>query len=374
MARHLFLSRPERRWRKRLGLLGLLALAAGLAVWWTRAQAQAGFVPDAARPHHTASGFQNRYGGNVQKGLWEVLRWQMRRQSPPLPDPPLPAATPDLAAPGPQVTWLGHSTVFARLGGLAVITDPHFSERASPVSWAGPRRAYPPPVALSALPHIDVVLISHNHFDHLDLPTVLALQAQSGGAPLFVVPLGLKAWLAGQGIATAQVVELDWWDHHTVQGVEFTLTPSQHWSSRTPFDARATLWGGFAVLAPDFHLLYTGDTAYSPDFTDIRAHFAPRHLKAQGGGFDLALIPVGCYEPRDFMRDQHVNPAEAARIFLDLGAKRAIGVHWGTFRDLCDEPLDQAPKDLAAARRELGIDEAAFSVLQRGETRRFEPR
>lgn len=330
-------------------------------------------TPSASRSlpaHHTADGFRNRDGGTMDKSLWEVWRWQLSRQDPPRPDPPLPAATPDLAAPEPNVTWLGHSTVLARLGGLSVITDPHFSPRASPVSWAGPRRVYPPPLTPAQLPHIDVVLVSHNHYDHLDEASVLALQAQTGGPPLFIVPLKLKGWFTERGIT--RVIELDWWQSHTERGVEFVFTPAQHWSSRTPFDRRQTLWGGFAVFAPNAHLIYTGDTGYSRDFADIRQHFAAR--EAGRGGFDLALIPVGCYEPRDFMRTQHVNPLDAAQIHLDLGAKRSIGVHWGTFEGLCDEPLDQAPRDLAAARQRLGLAETAFEVLRRGETRAVTPR
>lgn len=235
---------------------------------------RSGSPPAASQPlpaHHTADGFRNRDGSTIDKSLWEVWRWQLSRQDPPRPDPPLPAASPDLATPGPNVTWLGHSTVLARLAGLAVITDPHFSPRASPFSWAGPRRVYPPPLTPAQLPHIDVVLVSHNPYDHLDEASVLARQAGRGG-------------------------------------------------------------------------------------------------------FDLALIPVGCYEPRDFMRTQHVNPLDAAQIHLDLGAKRSIGVHWGTFEGLCDEPLDQAPRDLAAARQRLGLAETAFGVLRRGETWAVAPR
>jgi N-acyl-phosphatidylethanolamine-hydrolysing phospholipase D len=208
---------------------------------------------------------------------------------------------------------------------------------------------------------VDVVVISHNHYDHLDVASVQALAAQAGGPPLFIVPLGLKAWFADLGIIS--VVELGWWQSHSVNGAEIVLTPAHHWSARGVFDRRQTLWGGFAVFAGDLRLLYTGDTGYADDFKDIRARFADR------GAFDLALIPVGCYEPRDFMRDQHVNPTDAVRIFQDLGARRAVGVHWGTFADLCDEPLDQAPKDLAAARAAAGLADEVFSVMRRGETR-----
>lgn len=332
------------RWRR--GLLGLVVL--GLVGW----------LAAAGRDEPP---YRNLHGGDIEKPFLEVLQWRLSRQSAPLPDPPLPAAEPRLDAPVPNLTWIGHATMLLRLPGLTLITDPQFSERASPFSFAGPQRAYPPGVPLSTLPRVDVVVISHNHYDHLDVASVQALAAQAGGPPLFIVPLGLKAWFADLGISS--VVELGWWQSHTVNGVEIVLTPAHHWSARGVFDRRQTLWGGFAVFAGGLRLLYTGDTGYADDFKDIRAHFADR------GAFDLALIPVGCYEPRGFMRDQHVNPADAVRIFQDLGARRAVGVHWGTFADLCDEPLDQAPKDLAAARAAAGLADETFSVMRRGETR-----
>jgi N-acyl-phosphatidylethanolamine-hydrolysing phospholipase D len=364
--RLLFVDRPRRRWP-----LGLLALALlGGCAWWAGAGRadDAHTATDATRPaHHTAQGFRNRDGSTIDKSQWEVWRWQLTRRDPPRPTPPLPAATPDLQAPTPNLTWIGHATALVRTGALTILTDPQFSERASPFTWAGPRRLYPPPLTVAQLPRVDVVLISHNHYDHLDEASVRALAAQPGGAPLFVVPLRLKAWFDALGLGL-RVVELDWWQSHTEQGVEFVLTPAKHWSSRTPFDRQQTLWGGFAVLAPDLHLLYTGDTGYSRDFADIRQHFAARHAASGRGGFDLALIPVGCYEPREFMRAQHVNPMDAAQIHLDLGTKRSVGVHWGTFEGLCDEPLDQAPRDLATARQQRGIADDAFTVLRRGET------
>ena len=177
------------------------------------------------------------------------------------------------------------------------------------------------------------------------------------------MPLGLKAWFANLDIHT--VVELGWWQAHRLKEMEIVLTPAHHWSARTPFDRRQTLWGGFALFGDGLKLIYTGDTGYAADFQDIRARFAER------GPFDLALIPIGCYEPRDFMRSQHVNPADAVRIHQDLGARQSIGVHWGTFEDLCDEPLDQAPRDLAQATAQAGLPAGQFSVMQRGETRRI---
>jgi N-acyl-phosphatidylethanolamine-hydrolysing phospholipase D len=217
-------------------------------------------------------------------------------------------------------------------------------------------------LTLAQLPHVHVVLVSHNHYDHLDEASVVALNQQAGGPPLFVVPLGLKPWLQQRGISNA--VELDWWQSHTVAGVDVVLTPVQHWSGRGLTDRLATLWGGFAVFAPNFHWFFGGDTGYSKDFADIRQRFAARQA---GGGFDLALLPVGAYEPRWFMKNQHVNPAEAVQIHRDLGAKRSLGVHWGTF-NLTDEALDAPPLALAQARRELGVADTDFVLIALGQT------
>lgn len=331
----------------------LLALALLATAWWVGAS---------MRPEPP---YRNLYGGDIAKPLSEVLQWRLSRDTPARPDPPLPRAGPRLTGSDPRLTWIGHATVLLQWPSLTLITDPQFSDRASPFSFAGPRRLQAPGVALADLPHVDVVLISHNHYDHLDVASVQALAAQPGGPPQFIVPLGLKAWFADLGITT--VTELAWWQAVQRGGVEIVLTPAHHWSSRTPWDRRQTLWGGFAVFGDGLRLIYTGDTGYAADFKDIQRHFTDR------GGFDLALIPVGCYEPRPFMRDQHVNPAEAVQIQQDLHADRAIGVHWGTFEDLCDEPLDQAPRDLAAAVTAAGLPADAFEVMRHGETRSMVP-
>jgi N-acyl-phosphatidylethanolamine-hydrolysing phospholipase D len=326
-------------------------------------------------------GFQNTHIDRVDKSLGDLLRWRWEAWSAGVPKPPeqpVPQVAPDLAfihhnatagvAMQPAMTWIGHASTLVQASGLNVLTDPMFSERAFMVQWAGPKRAQPPGLSLSELPHIDVVLISHNHYDHLDANSVRALNQQAGGPPMFLVPLGLKAWMAGQGIT--QVEELDWWQRRDVGGVAFHLTAVQHWSARGLGDRSQTLWGGWAVLGPDFHWYFSGDTGYSPDFVETRRRFANGQSPDQGGGFDLALIAVGAYEPRWFMKDQHVNPDEAVRIHLDLGAKRSVGVHWGTF-ELTDEALDQPPRDLARARVAHGLGDHDFDVIAIGETRRL---
>jgi N-acyl-phosphatidylethanolamine-hydrolysing phospholipase D len=334
--------------------------------------------------HHRPGGFQNNYGEFAPRSLAEVLRWRWdasRKGLPPRPSTPIPQVVPDLAflhanaaagaAMRPAVTWIGHATVLAQLGGLTLLTDPIFSPRASPLAFAGPRRHQPPGIAQDALPHIDIVLASHNHYDHLDEASIQALCKQAGGPPVFIVPLGLKRWLADRGVH--DVVELDWWDQHPVGGADVALVPAQHWSGRGLTDRMKTLWGGFAVFAPDCHLFFAGDTAYSRDFEDIRERFAARQTPAAGGGFDIALLPIGAYEPRWFMADQHVNVHEAMKIHRDLGAKRSLGVHWGTF-ELTDEALDEPPKALAAIRATQGVVDDEFFVLAIGETRIVPPR
>ena len=341
--------------------------------------------PDSSRkPHHRGGRFQNNYVEFTARSLAEVLRWKRearRNGLPPPPREPIPQAPADLdflaanaragSAMVPAMTWVGHATVLAQLGGLSMLTDPIFSLRASPLGFAGPLRHQPPGVALVDLPHIDLVVVSHNHYDHLDSASVRALARQAGGPPLFVVPLGLAAWFRGLGIAN--VVELDWWQAHQLGHVEIVLVPAQHWSARGINDRMKTLWGGFALLAPDCHLFFAGDTGYSRDFQDIHAHFAHRQSPEAGGGFDVALLPIGAYEPRWFMTQQHVNVEEAVKIHRDLHAKRSLGVHWGTFA-LTDEALDEPPRALAALRNAQGMAADEFFVLAVGETRKLPPR
>ena len=330
----------------------------------------------ASKAHHTPTGFKNNYAQAVNKSFGDFLRWQWESWGlDKTANSHTPSVQADLAllkAPAsPTVTWMGHATALVQANGLNVLVDPIFSERASPIQIFGPKRAQPPGVAMADLPNIDAVLISHNHYDHLDRNSVAQLDEKAkaaGRTTLFLVPLGLKAWFNGIGIDS--VIELDWWQNQSINGVEFHLTPVQHWSARSVNDRSVTLWGGWAVLGTDFHWYYAGDTGYSRDFADTARQFAPRQTGALGGGFDLALVPVGSYEPRWFMSQQHVNPMESVRIHQDVGAKRSIGVHWGTF-SLTDEPLDQPPRDLAIARQVLDVKATDFGILAIGESRQF---
>jgi L-ascorbate metabolism protein UlaG (beta-lactamase superfamily) len=315
--------------------------------------------------------YTNSDGRPSEKPLADLLRWQWTRDSSAADRPvvlPVRAEPRGTAPARPgelSATWVGHATVLVRIGGLNVLTDPHFSPRASPVSWAGPQRRTPLPFALAALPHIDVVLISHNHYDHLDEASVLGLQRQAGGAPLFIVPQGLDAWFRDLGISTVR--SQGWWETLPVeaprpgaQALRVTGVPAVHWSARGPFDRNASHWGGWVLQAGGHSVYFAGDTGYG-DGRDFRA------IGQRFPALDLALIPVGAYEPRWFMREQHIDPAEAVQVFRDLGARRALGIHWGSFA-LTDEALDAPIAALDAARRSQGVAAADFRLLAHGET------
>ena len=256
----------------------------------------------------------------------------------------------------PTVTWIGHATLLFQLDGVNLLTDPQWSERASPVSFAGPRRVMPPGLRFEDLPPIHVVVISHDHFDHLDLPTVKHLAAVHH--PRFYVPLGLKAWLAEQGVT--DVVELDWGESRSERGLTLTCVPVQHWSARSFFELNRRLWSGWVIAGRDRRALFTGDTGYYPPYF--------REIGARLGPFDLAAIAIGAYEPPAMMRSTHTTPEEALQIFADVHGRRFLAMHWGTF-DLAEEPLDEPPKRLAAEAKRLGLAEDRLWIMKHGETR-----
>lgn len=253
-----------------------------------------------------------------------------------------------------QAVWIGHSTVIVSIDGVSVITDPVFSDRASPVSFAGPKRVVPPALTADDLPDIEAVIISHSHYDHLDLPSLKALHKRQPGVT-FLVPLGLKALLQGAGID--KVIELDWWEDAMVGDVKFTATPVRHWSSRTPFDRNQTLWAGWMVNWPDYAFYFAGDSGYTDDFVTTREKL---------GAPDLAAIPIGAYDPRNFMKASHMNPEEAVQAFEDLQAGQAIAVHWGTFK-LTLEPLAEPPQRLRSELNRRGLAEGRFLALTHGQ-------
>jgi len=338
----------------------LLSLAACAAIPWL----------DGSAPHRTAQGFRNVYPHPEKGGFW-TWKWEQWRTGKPVKPEGgyrFETARPDTAflrtnRRETTITWIGHATVLLQTAGVNILTDPHFSERASPVGFAGPKRVVPAIPALSDLPHIDAVLISHDHYDHLDVASVNALAQQPGGAPRFFAGLGTKAWFADLGITN--VVELDWWQRVEFMGLDLHFVPVQHWSKRTLTDENQRLWGGWAVRHPGFSFYFTGDTGYSMDFADVG-----RRL----GGFDLAVIPIGAYEPRWFMKIMHVNPAESVRIHRDVKSRVSLGIHWGTFDDLTDESLYEPPGVLADEAAKAGLAPGEFFVLKHGETRRLAPR
>jgi N-acyl-phosphatidylethanolamine-hydrolysing phospholipase D len=258
----------------------------------------------------------------------------------------------------PTLTWVGHATLLIQLDGMNVLTDPHWSERASPVSWGGPKRVMPPGLAFEDLPPIHVVLISHDHYDHLDVATVRRLAETH--RPRFLVPLGLKAWFADLGIH--DVEELDWWNARERGALRFTCVPAQHFSGRSLGSQNRTLWAGWVIEGPTRRAFFSGDTGYDP------AIF--REIGTRLGPFDVAAVSIGAYLPPVMMRAVHTTPEEALRIFADLRGRHFVPIHWGTF-DLADEPLDEPPRRLAAEAARLGLGDDRVWLFRHGETRRW---
>jgi len=315
---------------------------------------------------HYGSGdiFINPYvdEGN-EPGFLQILKWFWERKSPDTDDSTIAVTvsreTPNLTQvfnPNDsllQVTWIGHSTFLVQLDGVNFLTDPIFSERSSPIKWIGPKRMTPPAIPIDALPPVDFVLISHNHYDHLDLPTVHAL----GNNSKWFVPLGVKIFLESEGITNVE--ELDWWSQVTIGRLKIFCTPNQHFSGRTPFDRNECLWASWAIISPNQRVWFAGDTGYNSfQFKEIGGKFGP---------FDLALIPIGAYDPEWIMRDHHVNPFEAVGVHTDVRSKFSIGMHWGTFT-LTDEPIGEPPRLLKEAVRVAALDSASFVTVPQGRT------
>jgi len=251
------------------------------------------------------------------------------------------------------VTWVGHATLLIQLDGVNILTDPHWSKRASPVSFAGPKRVAAPGLKFEDLPPIHVVLISHDHYDHLDEPTVKRLARLYN--PRFVVPLGIKAWLADRGITNA--VELDWGQSIAFKGLTIVCTPAQHGSGRTLVDQGRRLWSSWAVLGSQ-RLYFAGDTGYYKHFKEIGDELGP---------FDLAALPIGSYTPRETAHPVHISPEEALQASTDLRAARFIGIHWGTFM-LAREPYDEPPARITAEVARRKLDPEVVWIPKPGET------
>lgn len=334
---------------------------------------------DPALPHHGPNGFVNPGVAAQPTPMWEAAWRRMRGDFQPAHEPeggyaafaarwrvPLePAALATPPADGaPRLVWLGHAGTLLQVGGRTLLIDPHLTDYAGPLSWLASQRRVSAPIAPEALPPIDAVLITHNHYDHLDLPTLERLLASGHQRPHFYVPLGLKRWFDAQGIGP--VDELDWWDARQLGDLTLRYLPAQHWSKRTLTDANQTLWGGWAVewagqgRAP-WRFVHTGDTAFAPAlYAEMRQRL--------GGGIDLLALPIGAYEPREFMRRQHTNPDEAVQLLQLLAPRQAFAIHWGVF-ELSNEPFDQPPRDLAEALTRHGEPAERVWLLRQGEVK-----
>ncbi|WP_442897087.1 MBL fold metallo-hydrolase [Enterovirga sp.] len=303
----------------------------------------------------------HRPGHDPEKGLLELARWQLSRArgrgSWPARFPSPFAAYPAERVEGLRVTLVGHATILVQAAGLNILVDPVWSERVSPTRFAGPRRVNPPGIAFDDLPPVDAVLVTHNHYDHLDVVTIGRLWERD--MPRIVAPLGNDTIIRAYEDAAA-VDTLDWGGGLDLgEGVSLHLEPANHWSARGVNDRRMALWGAYVLKTPRGTLYLAGDTGYGDG--DIFRAVPERH-----GPVRLACLPIGAYEPRWFMQPQHMNPADAVMAFRDLGAQEAIGIHWGTFQ-LTDEGIEQPPADLAAALAEAGIAPERFAAFRPGQ-------
>jgi N-acyl-phosphatidylethanolamine-hydrolysing phospholipase D len=253
----------------------------------------------------------------------------------------------------PTLTWVGHSTFLIQLDGVNILTDPHWGDRASPVKFAGPKRMVKPGLRFEDLPPIDAVVISHDHYDHLDIGTVTRLAREH--APRFFVPLGVKQWLEDQGITNA--MELDWWDSTIFRGLTFVCTPAQHSSGRGLRDQNMRLWSSWVIGGRAKRLFFAGDTGY---------YGGLREIGGQLGPFDVAALPVGGYSSYRTRHPNHLNPEEALTVFQEIHARRMVPMHWGTF-DMNREPFREPPDRLRREATRRGI-EAGLAVLSPGET------
>jgi L-ascorbate metabolism protein UlaG (beta-lactamase superfamily) len=348
-------------YRKRLSRCSLIALMASLL-------SACSLLVDKPYPisdHSDGNRFYNRDGSDkglsdISQFLWQSL-WNESEWPESLPNP-VPSVIPDRVEDGIRTTYINHATILIQVDGLNILTDPIWSERASPVTFAGPKRIRPPGIAISDLPEIDLVLISHNHYDHLDTATLRQVRQQQNKEPIIVSGLGNAALLSSLGYD--QVIELDWSDSTSVENATVHFVECQHRSARGVFDQMRTLWGSFVIETSQGNIYFAGDTGYSP------------HFKAQGerfGSFALSILPIGAYEPRWFMKDIHLNPAEAVKAHIDLNSEQSLGMHFGVFQ-LTWEPVDQPVTDLDTALQANQIDAGRFWALEPGQARVIAPR
>lgn len=312
--------------------------------------------------HHTPNGFRNPGLTDHQPG--DLERWRKERKAAGLPKPPAlgysdfiqqwwqPAQLNELPEDG--VWWLGHASVLLRLNERFLLTDPVFSRRASPVAFAGPERKTPLAITIEQLPLLDALVISHNHYDHLDSATVRRLLQRFPDLTVFV-PLGLAAWFRRRG--AKNIIELDWWQCVVFQGMTLTAVPAQHWSMRTLRDRNRSLWCGWVFEGRHHRFWFSGDTGYTPELLAI-----PERL----GKLDAAALPVGAYAPRWFMSGHHMDPQSAVKLWQQIGMPVAFPIHWGVF-ELADESLDEPVTELYKALNNVVSVNENFRVLKIGQ-------
>ena len=338
--------------RKLLAYLGLPTITAMLGGGYAaRARSRNPYYQGPVSDHFDGLHFSD--GRVITKGFKDFFQWQLQggRERWPASFATVPQDVPPVRSEGLRVSHVGHATFLIQAAGLNLITDPVFSERASPVQFAGPRRVNPPGVAFENLPKIDAILITHNHYDHLDLASVHRIVDRDGCR--VIAPLGNDAIIAAKR-PDIKVEAHDWGDVVALAGsVSATLVPAYHWSARGPFDRRMALWASYIIETPADKIYHIGDTGYH-DGTLFREHGAAH------GPFSLAILPIGAYEPRWFMADNHMSPEEAVKVMQDLKSEAAIGHHWGTFQ-LTNEGVEKPREALLAAVAVAGLQPAAFS-------------
>lgn len=318
---------------------------------------------DVSKAHHTPEGFCNAEPDPRQPG--DLERWRKERKAQGLPFPPQagyddfrarwwqPA---DLSGADDRVWWLGHAAMLLRLNQRYLLIDPALSARASPLPFAGPKRKSPPPLLIHQLPRLDYVLISHNHYDHLDLATVKRIIRRFPDVA-FVVPLGLESWFKRRG--ARRVHQLDWWQSQQAEDLTLTAVPARHWSMRTLYDRNRSLWCGWVIRSKTLNFWFSGDSGFSENLAEI-----PRRL----GPFNLAALPVGAYAPKWFMESSHMDPDHAVSLWRLIGQPLTLPVHWGVF-ELADESLDEPPAELMRAIQRSGEDNGRFAPWRIGESR-----
>ena len=315
--------------------------------------------------HYDGKRFHNLDGVKA-RGLKDVIKWAMTEEPGPWKELSLTDITyenpPEAKiTDGIKITFVNHATFLIQVDGLNILTDPIWSYRASPFQWIGPKRMRPPGIRFEDLPEIDLVLISHNHYDHLDIHTLIKLKESFD--PLIITPLGVSLYLKENGIT--KTIELDWWNKNQIKdSTSVSAVPAQHFSGRGLTDRDKTLWAGYVLQTPSGNIYFAGDTGYDGFFKEIGQRFSP---------INVALIPIGAYKPRWFMSPIHVDPAEAVQIHQDVGAHQSIGMHFGTF-PLADDGMDEPVKDLDDAKREGGIGEKDFITLEEGASKLFHSR